>query len=95
MSNAGLQVDFMSCWGVENIFCLTHVFETNYAISLRRPPHRSAPGSSSKASKLDFLVLKHLKIGRAAGGREPDSSPLGGGHKFQESKGGGMAQTPQ
>ena len=35
-------------------------------------PHRSAPGSPSKASELDFTILENLKIGRAGarvGGR--------------------------
>ena len=32
-------------------------------------PHRSAPGSPSKASELDFIILKKRKTGGRAGGR--------------------------
>ena len=32
-------------------------------------PHRSAPGSPSKASELDFIISKKSKIGRPSGGR--------------------------
>ena len=49
-------------------------------------PHRSAPGSPSKASELDFIILKNSKIGRTCDGcagdwtsahsLSPSTSPL-------------------
>ena len=50
-------------------------------------PHRSAAGSSSKESDLDFIILKKLKIGRTDG--QTDERTVGRTDGWADGRAGG------
>ena len=67
MSKYGLEVNLI-CFRVVEHICVYNscLFKEilNFASMI---PHRSALGSPSKASELEFIILNKMKIGRAGG----------------------------
>ena len=51
----------------DNFFACKLSFHNELFKTASMTPDRSAPGSPSKASELDFIILKSLKIGRTDG----------------------------
>ena len=53
-----LDVDLWWIWGSKTFVTYNYYFSEELFNFASMTPHRSAPGSPSKASELDFIILK-------------------------------------